>query len=49
MRLALLVLLLALPGCAAQVPRQCPAGYHPHTVRTDGVSGDLGCWRDADG
>lgn len=46
MRLALLTLLLILPGCAAQVPRPCPAGYHSHTVRTDGRSADLGCWRD---
>lgn len=46
MRLAALVMLLILPGCAATVPRSCPAGYHPHTVRTDGVSGDLGCWSD---
>ncbi len=46
MRLAALVLLLTLPGCAVQVPRPCPSGYHPHEVRADGVSGDLGCWRD---
>lgn len=45
MRLAALVLLLVLTGCAATVPRPCPAGYHPHTVRADGVSVDLGCWR----
>lgn len=49
MKLALLTLLLILPGCAAEVPRTCPPGYHPHVVRADGVSGELGCWRDADG
>lgn len=45
MRLALLAVLLILPGCAAEAPRRCPSGYHPHVVRTDGVSVDLGCWR----
>lgn len=42
----MLTLLLILPGCAAEVPRRCPPGYHPNVVRTDGVSGDLGCWSD---
>lgn len=42
---ALLLLLLILPGCALQAPRKCPPGYHPHVVRTDGVSVDLGFWR----
>lgn len=44
MRMIALLLLLIMPGCALQMPRECPPGYYPHVVRTDGVPGDLGCW-----